>query len=144
MRIYPSDISVDVGEWAEVNCRVPCDLELNGSHTFKWFVGDHRTRKVDSESDFEQRTGIKVQTVMKKTCTGHSGYAQHQLRVYASSAERLNRTAVQCAALRKGRAFVDYYSYFALIVVKGVYNNVIMIANKCAIWVKSGLARIRG
>jgi hypothetical protein len=118
MRIYPSDISVNVGDWASITCRVPCELELNGSHTFKWFVGDHRTRSV--EHDFEQKTGIKVETETVRECTGRSGEAHHQLRVFASSAERLNRTAVQCAALRKGRAFIDYYSYFAVILVKGI------------------------
>ena len=118
MRIYPADISVNVGEWASVTCRVPCELELNRSHTFKWFVGDHRTRKV--ESDFEERTGIKVETETTRPCTGRSGEARHQLRVFASSAEIVNRTAVQCAALRKGRDFTDYYSYFAVILVKGI------------------------
>ena len=118
MRIHPSDISVNVGQWASITCKVPCELELNRSHTFKWFVGDHRTRKV--ESDFEQRTGIKVETNTTKQCTKHSGEAHHQLRVFASSAERVNRTAVQCAALRKGRDFTDYYSYFAVILVKGI------------------------
>ena len=118
MRIYPADVSVNVGEWASVTCRVPCELELNRSHTFKWFVGNHRTRKV--ESDFEERTGIKVETETTIPCTGRSGEARHQLRVFASSAERVNRTAVQCAALRKYRDLTDYYSYFAVILVKGI------------------------
>lgn len=119
MRLYPSDIKVDAGEWATVTCKVPCELEMNRSHTFKWFVGDHRIRKV--ESDFEERTGIKVEYQTTRSCTGQSGYAYHQLRVFASSVERVNRTAVQCAALRKGPAFTDYYSYFAVILVKGMH-----------------------
>lgn len=118
LRIRPSDITARVGEWAHVNCTIPCELELNGSHTFKWFVGDHRTRRVDS--DFEQKTGIKVETEIVKECKDRSGEARHQLRVFISSAERLNRTAVQFAALRKGRAFTDLYSYFAMILVKGM------------------------
>ena len=121
MRIFPSDISVSVGQWANVTCRVPCDLELNGSHTFKWFVGDHRTRNVGH--NFEQRTGIKVEMETVRKCIGRSGEAWHQVRVFASSAERLNRTAVQCAALRKNRAFTDYYSYFAVILVEGKNTN---------------------
>ena len=56
MRLYPSDLHVETGEWATVNCKVPCELEFMKSHTFKWFVGDNPTRMV--ESNFEQRTGI--------------------------------------------------------------------------------------
>ena len=120
MILYPSDIMVNAGQWATVTCKVPCELELNRSHTFKWFVGDHRIRIV--ESDFEERTGIKVESETTSGCTGQSGYAYHQLRVFASSAERVNRTAVQCAALRRSAASTDYYSYFAMILVKGIHN----------------------
>lgn len=122
MKIFPSDAIVQVGQWANITCRVPCALELNGSHTFKWFVGDHRLRNVGH--NFEQRTGIKVEMETVKECKDRSGEAWHQVRVFASSAERVNRTPVQCAALRKGRAFIsDYYSYFAVIMVKGKNTN---------------------
>ena len=125
MKLYPSDITVTTGDWATITCKVPCELELNRSHTFKWFVGDHRIRKVESQADFEKRTGIKVEPLPPppSSCTaGPSKFAYHKLKVFASSAERINRTAVQCAALRKGPAFTDYYSYFAVILVKGMHN----------------------
>ena len=76
-------------------------------------------------SDFEQKTGIKVETQTITSCTDSSGYAYHELRVFASSAQRMNRTAIQCAAQRKSPSFSDYYSYFAVLLVKGryCYNN---------------------
>ena len=39
------------------------------------------------------------------------------VKVFASSAQRVNRTAVQCVGLRKGPGFTDYYSYFVVILV---------------------------
>ena len=122
MKIFPSDAIVQAGQWVNITCRVPCALELNGSHTFKWFVGDHRFRNVGH--NFEQRTGIKVEMETVKECKDRTGEAWHRVRVFASSAERINRTPVQCAALRKSQAFIsDYYSYFAVILVEGKNSN---------------------
>ena len=46
-----------------------------------------------------------------------------RLRVFASNstAMRVNRTAVQCAALRKDPSYADLYSFFGVILVNGTY-----------------------
>ena len=124
LRLWPTNFNLEVGEWATIKCRMPCELVgPSGSHNFKWFVGESSNRKVDSLFGFEQRTGFRLQSETLKTCEGLSGFAINQLHVYASSVERVNRTSVQCAALRKSPTYNDYYSYFAVILVKGMYSR---------------------
>lgn len=128
--LQPSDLLVDIGSWASFNCTLPCNYTI--SHTINWFIGDSpiSTRNVylsqtgDSEREFEQFTNITIELQDTSTCdplTSSEGVARQQLRVYVSSSmvQRLNRTAVQCAALRKDESFTDLYSYYGVIMVNG-------------------------
>ena len=121
VRLSPSDVQVDVGNWATFNCSVSC--KFSKTHTFKWFVGSSSSRRVDSVSDFYQRTGIQVELKELTRCESNPNQemAHHQLliNVTSESVELLNKTAVQCAALRKASTFSDLYSHYGVIVVNG-------------------------
>ena len=121
VRLQPTDIQVDIGSWATFNCSVSC--ELNRTHTVRWFVGSARGRLVDSPANFYRQTGIQVELEKPVSCEASPelGVAVYQLRVNASSVELLNKTSVQCAALRKAEKFSDLYSHYGVISVNGMH-----------------------
>lgn len=132
MKLQPKDVFVDIGNLATFNCSVSC--ELSQTHTLQWFVGyspDGR-RLVDSE--FEQRTGIQALIKVISGCSsGQKGGVEcQQLSVNASSIERLNRTAVQCAALRKSSSLLDIYSHYGVILVNG--KSTAIHCNSIILW----------
>ena len=112
---------MDVGNWATFNCSVSC--KFSKTHTFKWFVGSSNSRRIDSVSDFYQRTGIQVELKELTRCESNptQEMAHHQLFINVTSelVELLNKTAVQCAALRKASTFSDLYSHYGVILVNG-------------------------
>ena len=117
VRLQRTDIDVDIGSWAVFNCNVSCDLSK--THTVSWFVGSSETRMVSSQ--FYEQTGIQVELEKLTSCSAssESGIAVYQLRVNATSVELLNKTSVQCAALRKSRIYSDVYSHYGVISVNG-------------------------
>ena len=118
LKLQPSDVSESVGNWAYFNCSISC--ELGQTHTIRWFVGYHPGGHRLVSSDFEQRTGIQVVVERTTTCTSASeGMALQRLGINVTSAEMLNKTAVQCAALRKRPSIPDYYSNYAVLIVNG-------------------------
>ena len=131
VRLHPSDVQVDIGSWATFTCNVPCDLSQ--SHTVKWFVGEFPNNRRQVDSGFKQRTGIETEITDVSVCgaaatTGEQNMEQ-QLRIKVLSAQKMNKTAVQCAALRKGPSYQDLYSHYSMIIVNGacVSNSLIEI-----------------
>lgn len=130
MSLQPSDELVDVGSWASFNCTLPCDhME---THTINWFIGDspivrrivYLTQNGQAEEEFEESTGMEIELQDTSTCgtsTSDEEVARQQLRVFVNSTmvQRINRTAVQCAALRKNPSSTDLYSYYGVIMVNG-------------------------
>ena len=130
MSLQPSDVLVDIGSWASFNCTLPCDH--TESHTINWFIGDspisrrnvYLSQTGQVEREFEEFTGIEIELQDTSTCgtsTSAGGVARQQLRMFVSSsmAQRINRTAVQCAALRKDLSYTDLYSFYSVILVNG-------------------------
>ena len=123
VRLQQTDIDVNVGSWAVFNCNVSCDLSK--THTVFWFVGSSRTRLVHSPAKFYEQTGIQVELEELTSCSlranSESGVAVYQLRVNATSesVELLNKTSVQCAALRKSQIYSDVYSHYGVISING-------------------------
>lgn len=118
LRLEPNDVLADVGSLATFSCYVSC--ELSQTHTIRWFVGSGRKRLVDS--DFVHKTGIHVEIQEVSICESTSAHEMmhQQLHVNISSLEELNRTAVQCSALRKSPVHTDFYSHFGIIIVNGM------------------------
>ena len=120
MNMLPVDVLVEVGDLANFTCNVSCALD--NTHTIQWFVGDspNNWRLVDPK--FEQRTGIQViiQRISNCATTGQI-MARQLLSVNITSVARLNRTAIQCAALKKGPSdlLTDMYSHYGVILVNG-------------------------
>ena len=129
MRLQRTDIDVDVGGLAVFNCNVSCDLSK--THTVFWFVGSSRTRLVHSPANFYERTGIQVELEKLISCraSSKSGVAVYQLRVNATSesVELLNKTSVQCAALRKSDIYLDVYSHYGVISINGKEDTPIIL-----------------
>lgn len=129
MRLLPTDVSVDFGTWATFKCVISC--ELQDTHTLRWFVGHSPSGRRLVDSNFEQRTGIQVRLVDIVACgetPDQGSRAQQQLSVNITSVEKLNKTAVQCAALRKAPSHSDLYSHYGVILVKGMYFNTRKVA----------------
>ena len=124
--LQPSDVRVDVGSWASFDCTIPC--EFSQTHTINWFIGDspisarnvYHSINGRAEENFRQNTGIQIELQDNSNCGETSGMVQQRLRVLATSIQRINRTAVQCAALRKDPSHADLYSYYGLILVNGM------------------------
>ena len=120
MRLQPTDLKVDIGTLAIFNCTISCELRV--THAVRWFVGDSPRRLVDA--NFHERTGIQVELRDIVACESGTAdrvvAAQQQLRVNINSVERLNRTAVQCAALRREASQSDLYSHYGVILVNGM------------------------
>lgn len=130
MSLKPSDVRVDVGSWAAFNCTLPCDFSQ--THTINWFIGDSPGFRRNvylsindvAEREFEEYTGIQIALQDTSNCGSATSsgqrMAQQRLTIFTSAARMINRTAVQCAALRKDPADVDMYSIFGVIVVNGM------------------------
>ena len=134
--LQPSDVHVDVGSWASFNCTLPCDFHQ--SHTINWFIGESPVSRRNvylsindvAEREFEEYTGIQIELQDATNCRTASPSSpssgqqmvQQRLRVFVSTAQAINRTAVQCAALRKDPADADLYSLFGVILVNGTYS----------------------
>lgn len=116
MKLTPKRAEVDAGTWVFFNCSASC--RVSGTHTIKWFVGDSLQRQVDA--GFFDRTGIKAEHTVLSSCPDDE-ILVNQLKIYASSADLVNRTPVQCAALRKSPFFTDHFSYYGVITVHGTY-----------------------
>ena len=131
MSLQPSDVRVDVGSWASFNCTLPCDFSQ--THTINWFIGESPVSRRNvylsinnvSEREFEEYTGIQIELRDASNCgtvmSSGQQMVKQQLRVFVSTAQAINRTAVQCAALRKDPANADMYSIFGVILVNGMY-----------------------
>ena len=132
MSLQPSDVRVDVGSWASFNCTLPCDFSQ--THTINWFIGESPVSRRNvylsingiPEREFEEYTGIQIELQDASNCgtvmSSGQQMVQQRLRVFVSTARAINRTAVQCAALRKDPAYADMYSIFGVILVNGMYN----------------------
>ena len=123
VRLQPTDLKVDIGTWATFNCTISC--ELQNTHTIRWFVGDSSNSGRLVDPNFHKRTGIQVKLRDLVACEAASTVeeAKQQLSVNVTSVERLNRTAVQCAALRKGPNHSDLYSHYGVLLVNGIHNT---------------------
>lgn len=123
MKLQPVDLKVDIGTWAIFNCTISCDLR--DTHTVRWFLGDSPNSRRLVDANFHERTGIQVELRDIVACESGTAdrvvAAQQQLSVNITSVERLNRTAVQCAALRKGPNQSDLYSHYGVILVNGMH-----------------------
>lgn len=121
MKLQPTDRLVEVGSLATFTCDVSC--ELDNTHTIKWFVGDSPNNRRLVDSDFEKRTGIHVFIEELANCAmvGQESASQ-MLSVNVSSVDRLNRTAIQCSALRKSPLHSDIYSHYGVILVNGRFD----------------------
>ena len=121
VRLHPSDVRVDIGSWATFTCSVSC--ELSQSHTIKWFIGESPNNQRQVDSGFKHRTGIETEISDISVCGEMTSVGQEmeQLRVKILSAKTMNKTAVQCAALRKGPSYQDLYSHYSMIVVNGMW-----------------------
>lgn len=120
VRLHPSDVRVNIGSWATFTCTVSCNLSQ--SHTLKWFVGEFPNNQRQVDSGFKQRTGIETEIIDRSLCgaiTTAEQDMEQQLRVKILSAQKMNKTAVQCAALRKGPSYQDLYSHYSMIIVNG-------------------------
>ena len=120
VRILPSDVRVDIGSWVTFTCNVSCNLCQ--SHTVKWFVGELPNNQRQVDSGFKLRTGIETEITDVSICEADTTAEQdmeQQLRIKILSAEKMNKTAVQCAALRKGPSYQDLYSHYSMIIVNG-------------------------
>ena len=123
------DSPIEVGDWAEFNCTLMCNLR--DTHTINWFIGNSRYRNVyltisrQIEREFEEATGIQIELQDTSNCDSSSGegLSRQRLKVFVSNstAHLVNRTAVQCAALRKDPSDADFYSLFRVIEVNGEY-----------------------
>ena len=126
VKLQPIDRLVEVGNLATFTCDVSC--ELDNTHTIKWFVGDSPNNRRLVDPEFEKRTGIYVLIEELANCASvGQKSASQMLSVNVSSVDRLNRTAVQCSALRKSPLHSDIYSHYGVILVNGrftlVYTN---------------------
>ena len=120
---------IEVGRWAEFNCSLPC--EQKNTHTINWYIGNSPYRNVyltisgEIEREFEEATGIQIELQDTSNCDSSSGEgsSRQRLKVFVSNstAHLVNRTAVQCAALRKDPSDTDLYSPFRVIEVNGKY-----------------------
>lgn len=118
VKLQPIDIVVEVGNLATFTCDVSC--ELDNTHTIKWFVGDSPSSRRLVDPAFENRTGIHVFIEELTNCaTAGQKMASQMLSVNVTSVDRLNRTAVQCSALRKSPLHSDIYSHYGVILVNG-------------------------
>ena len=135
--LQPSDIRVDVGSWAAFNCTLSCDFSQ--THTINWFIGESPVTRRNvylsindvAEREFEEYTGIQIELQDASNCGSVTSPGQRmveqRLRVFVSTAQMINRTAVQCAALRKDEADVDMYSIFGVILVNGMCGCMLII-----------------
>ena len=85
------------------------------------------TRTGFIEREFEQYTGIEIELTDTSDCNtapSGEGVSRQQLRILVSETtlQRVNKTAVQCAALRKDDRDVDLYSLFSMMLVDGTYT----------------------
>lgn len=122
---------MDIGSWASFNCTLPCDFSQ--THTINWFIGESPVSRRNvylsindvSEREFEDYTGIQIELQDASNCESVTSselqMVKQRLRVFVSTAQAINRTAVQCAALRKDPADADMYSIFGVILVNGMY-----------------------
>ena len=140
--LQPSDVRVDVGSWASFNCTLSCDFSQ--THTINWFIGESPISRRNvylsinnvAEREFEEYTGIQIElqdTSNCRTATSGQEMAQQQLRVFVSTARAVNRTAVQCAALRKDDADVDMYSFYGVILVNGTLTAQVIFTDYACI-----------
>lgn len=123
VRLHPSDVQVDIGHWATFTCNVSCNLSQ--SHTVKWFVGEFPNNQRQVDPGFKQRTGIETEITDISVCGAITveQVMEQQLRIKILSAQKMNKTAVQCAALRKGPSYQDLYSHYSMIIVNGRYEG---------------------
>ena len=130
MWLVPTDLEVTTGSIATFNCTLKC--EHQDTHSMQWLVGGHsfRMRRVllsyrsIFENRFYQRTGIRVTIEEETTCgSGQPDEIMKQtLSFKALSVEAINRTAVQCVAIRKDPSLTDFLSYYGVLLVKGETN----------------------
>ena len=133
VRLLPNNVQLEVGEWATFNCTVSC--AIYNTHTIKWFVGDFDSAKRLVNDNFTNQTGIPVQTKkFTTTCqqsSSRKGTMLYQLRIKASSVALVNKTPVQCAALTKSPFYSDHYSYYGIVLVKGIVFTNLMWPHSC-------------
>ena len=122
MNLNPSDVQVNIGEWANFSCSMSCNLTL--TNTMNWFVGDSPSSRRRVDTNFEQRTGFLIKQVEVSGCTGSTAeMLTRELYIFASSVEKLNKTAVQCGATKKKPSIPDIFSHYSMMIVKGNLNK---------------------
>ena len=133
--LNPTSLVVTAGNIATFNCTMKCEHQY--THSMQWVVGDHafQMRRVllsyrsIFENLFYRRTGIRV-TIAEDTSCG-SGQpdelVKQTLSFKASSVEAMNRTTVQCVAIRKDPSLMDFLSYYGILHVKGECIRITML-----------------
>ena len=128
VKVSPNFATVEENQIAVFDCYYSCEVLKIHSHSVYWHVGDvKRFRGFTYRTAFlfTRKTGLHVETKDLSTCDENlSGTVRHQLKINASSSARWNATAVQCVALRTHVDQVDFYSYFALMIVTPRKNPV--------------------
>ena len=126
--LEPTDLEVTAGSIATFNCTLKCEHQY--THSMQWLVGGHsfRMRRVllsyrsIYENRFYRQTGIKVTIEEETTCgSGQLHESMKQtLSFTALSVEAMNKSAVQCVAIRKDPSLQrDFLSYYSVLLVKG-------------------------
>ena len=122
MNLSPTDVQVNVGEWANFSCSMSCELAL--THTMNWFIGvsPNNGRRVDA--GFEHRTGFLIELTEVSGCTEFNNLSEAQkieeLHIFASSVEKLSKTPVQCGAMRKMPTLPDLFSHYSIMTIEGI------------------------
>ena len=125
--IQPSDLTVTSGSRADFECSISCEYYY--THTLYWFVGDKplhirrfffNSNRIES---FETASGIDVSINETNPCMGPGGVLQPSetltqiLNIYVSSLA-MDRTPVQCAAIRTDPSLIDFYSFYSMLKVE--------------------------
>ena len=86
------------------------------------------------DSTFTQRTGISVNVTVSSRCDGAAtnGKEIQILSILASSADTINKTAIQCFGARKNPHFSDLYSAYSMLLINGMsqkysYNSLLIL-----------------
>lgn len=119
IELLPSDITVDQGSYAIFRCNYSCRVQQ--THTLFWLVGDlpvnQRTFLRGRTQNFILKSGLNVELIDESTCERDGGRAIEQLQIDATSAERYNRTAVQCVAYATNPTDPSFYSSYSLMLI---------------------------
>ena len=116
--LQPIDAKVDEGQTVSFNCSYSCSAWY--THTMYWLVGDTTERffLASMAGEFSERSGLQVTVTDRTNCVQNErGLILQELRITAGSAQRFNRTAVQCLASKVREESFDFYSPYAVLLI---------------------------